>query len=513
MSYRGRSFSRGRGFAARGNSGERPNSFFRGRGRRNFFDDEVANQEQRKVDEKKEQIENKKAEQPPKVDEEKKADLVNKGKQWFNKFFGGIKKKERANIKVEFNRDLDVELYAAYEPKLTSLASSSYYYNSKSIQDAPKFLRPYINILLGIKLLAASTIDDKGLMKGYLPLINMEIEVPKNLGVLIDCIGKTDAINDNVVRIIGQNSVIKERFLKACIDAAMLGQRNYFDNMSWADNITFTDIENLRRNHILKKSTLKLYSADRNGISIINDYGKDGIEYLNKHDFEITVNNRDYPLRLPYLDPKHAKDIDKIMEWEKKVSGFFSAIKFDPDKYSKTMGLALLSWLPLRFIQNRSKSFQELDKRFRNTVFGNLKPLEILVQDNWYCIDDWCSDNQLYDNVVYLVQMYKTKFKKIYEEAFHMVKFQPSEFGNSAQLVMGHKSEGIYLDNQEYTDKVEIIKNDRCTSSFIKMNDEESILGSVFKFNNNVKYKSGYEIHVIGSSKEIRNSFIFHDYK
>jgi len=509
--YRGRSQSRSRGFVNRGRSSGRGNPSFRGR--RNFFDEEVEQQEVARVEAKKKQIEEKKKEEVPVVDNAKKVELIEKGKQWFNKFFGGMKKKERANIQIELNDDLDLELYAAYEQKLSSMTAATYYYSENDIKQAPKFMRAYINILLGMKLLKANTADDKGLMKRFQPLSLLEVKVPKNLGIILDCLGKTDAGMDNVVRIIGQNSSIKTCFFKACVDAAVIDERIVFDNMTWDASVSYDSISTFRKNHILKKSKLKMYSADRSGIQLINERGSEAIDYINKMDITIQVGGHDFQIRTPYFDPDRGHDINYILDWEKKISGFFTAIKFEPNMYTKVIGYVLLKWLPLRFIQRRNEKFSDLDSIFEDTIFSALKPVEVLTQDDWYCTDDFLTDEMLYDNIIFLVTYYKNHYQRMYEDNFHMVPYSPSEFGNSAQIVTDHGKGKVWLANSEYTTQVEVTKNVKATSSYIRMNEEEAIIGSVFNFNNNVRFKSGYDINLVGTSSQIRNSFITHDFK
>lgn len=496
------------------------NNFFRGRGRarsgrRNFFDRSVSRDERNKKDSKNQQIEAKKDETPKVIHEEKKESLIEKGKAWISKHFNGMTKSERGNIKVELNPRVDFELFSMYESKLHNIVSNQFVYSEQTRKEAEKFLKPFISTLIGIKLLKANTQHNKATMIGYKGISDIDLRAPGNLSAIIDNFGKSDAINDNVIRIKAQNSYIKTRFLNSIVDFCGLDQK-YFNsyNFGFTEGIKFTDIKSFRDNHIQKESNLRLYTVDAAGIEMINSLGMEAIEYLNNTDLVIPVDNSAIYARAPFFNPKRMKDIDYIFEWEANARSFFTRIKHDYASYLDVLGMALVAWLPLRFIQRRKDKMKDIDERFDGTVFANATPDQFLTKLELYPMDVLMSEQQLIDNIITFLGLYKEKYERVYDLAFNMKDFKPTEFGTSAQIVENHQMTSRYLDNSDsYGEKVTVVSNRIRTQSKIKMRDDEALLGTIFKFSRKVEMVNNYDINYSNTTQQIRLDYVMKDFK
>lgn len=512
MSYRGRSntnnFNSNRG---RSNS-RRP--WLRGNNRRRFDSSETRQEEVNKKNEKAEQIEEVKNTPVPKVDNEKKENLIEKGKNWFNNFFGGMKRKDRSNIRIEFNQDIDLELIAMYDNKLNSRGTVLNYFDTRDLGDLPDNFRAMTSLLIALKLIVANSDSNKADLDYFTALTKVELRVPKALGLLINHIGKTDIGHDNVARIIGHNSIVKQQLFKTCMLHAALQKDNY-NNMSFTGTHSFEDIKTFVKNHFRKGSTINFYTKDASGTDLIHEFGKRAIDKVNEYNIPIIFNNKEVcKARVPYLNPNKLGKIDEIIKWEQETRTFFTGLKQDLGSHATMLGLALIGWLPQRFIINKSKTLGVLDPDlFQGGVYENVTVDSILKADNWYDINEWMSDKELYDNTINFMNNYKQTTVEILDSMFNLEKFNATEYGSPAQIVTDHGQGNFYFVSDKYENKIKVVDNVKPTQSLVKLTDEEAVIGSSFKFNNSVTIENNYRIYTVGNSKEARIAYIGKDFK
>lgn len=458
-------------------------------------------------------IEEVKTSPAPVVNERKKTSLVSKGQQWFNKFFGGIKRRERGNMQLEFNSDLDLQIYDVYKFRLSNLAFSKNYYEPFHVAFSDDFFRIYLNMIIGMKLLKSNTDTGKVLMKEFQPLVHLDIKVPKNLAALINGIGKTDIPGENVVRIVGQNSIIKGCFFKASVLTAIRDEKRFYNNMIFQQKYTFDELNHWVMENLYQDKILRVYSEDKAGLDLLHSYGTQAIDFINKFDLNVGSDDEPVYIRVPYLNSKELDNLDAILEWEQKIRKLFTTIKFTGTQYMKTLGYALIGWFPLRFIKQRTKKLSELDVIFKNTIFKDVTTEQILTDQNWTCITDFMSEDELYHNIVTVADYYKSSIEDIYDDIFNMVKYEPTEFGNGSQIciINDHRKGNISFDTKSF----QFLQADNKVPANVhaRITDEEAVLGSIFDFNLGIRVENGFEVRTIGSAKEIRLAYLGHDFK
>jgi len=433
-----------------------------------------------------------------------KQHFIDAGKSFFNKFVDGFRKPERANVIGTFD-DTSIDRMAT--PYVNRLANNLQ--NSKAIDinlkaDLPAYYQGYIYMATGLKLMLSNTDNKKTQFRGYNDLNRLQLRLPLKLTQQIDQLGKTDLDNNNVFRLRTQNALAIKMMLKAC---ALIFQHKTFNN----GNVGGTTQD--WKKFWTDESYNRVYSLDQNGVDFIQAECRNLAKaYLDQNWTRAESDTVTWIARLPYVNLTDG-DPDDLQRWcqmQHEWTKWQFLDKDDNDIRNKLVASLIGCFVNKNWIKNRDKPLQEIDKRFKNTIFALFKPNEVFQDINIFCLEDIMTYEDMIDNVTYIQQLYTERYNSIIERSFDLRDIKFKEYGTAAQMVMSN--------NQYVTKANEIgtyleLKGDYEPHLYDKIDENLAGYGLINCYMKDIEYNKDWVINYSGRINDIRDQFIKSDFR
>jgi len=502
-SNRGRSSSRGSGL--------------RGRGALGFFSKQTQDEEADKlqkvradVEDLNKFIENKKIQrsQPSQQhtiakENAKVSKTIEAGKEFVSKFFRGFAQPERGNIKITMDSTMPGRMVAPYTDKIKSYTELKY--QQEPDQKFKKYFNQFKGITeigIAIKLQKSATEFQRNLNFKFSSIRNLDLPLPKKMNVLINQLGKTDLPNDNRIRLKHQHLLVKRFMLRGSAIFLQKEINQYLNNELTAEEvIKYFEIPELFD---------KVLDNTLGSVSLLKTIGKKYFEDTTNQNFDFTLKNKIYTLRLPTFEFNEEKGITApdIIEYFK--NDLFIDFKFDQDDIYKIVASLIFQVATFSWLKNRHKKIKELDKSFENTFVAEYTFESILNYAKIGFMDHFIDDDVLDDVVNDVISKWKTGSLTIFNQMFNMEEVRFSDYGSDSQLIE-------IKEFQKKQNELEIpwrkIVNRSKAQTTLKTSEHGAILGLTLAIAKKVEFSSKFEVNFDSKNDQILQEFIKSDFK
>jgi hypothetical protein len=292
--------------------------------------------------------------------------------------------------------------------------------------------------------------------------------------------------------------------LKAC---ALIFQHKTFNNGNVGG--TTTDWKKFWKDG----SYNRVYSLDQNGVDFIQAECRNlAKKYLDQNWTRKESQTLEWTVRLPYVNIIDG-DPDDLQRWCK-MQYEWNRWQFIDDKNkdirNKVVASLIGCFVNKNWIKHRTKTLQEIDDRFEDTIFALFKPDEVFQDIDLFCLEDIMSYDDMIDNITYIQQLYSERYNAIIERSFDLRDIKFKEYGTAAQMVL---SNGQFTTKANEIGTYRELRNDYEPHLFDKIDENLAGYGLINCYMKDIEYNKDWVINYSGRINDIRDQFIKTDFK
>jgi len=432
---------------------------------------------------------------------------VDIGRAWSDKFYQGVTKEERGNIKANLNHEIVDRMIEPYTIKLNYGINSTIATNFTELQLYRK-LHGIISIAFAVKLYKSATEFEKTNLHNMTSLRFTDMKIPKKLQIMINQIGKTDLSNDNLFRIRSQNLYSKRYLLYGIVSYFMIEERQGRQIIQFSNQWKIDDVYAKLKNSV---SFDKMYDRTWASLDYIRSTGKKYFERQANENFDIAIGDVQILVRLPAFKFKKSWDqgiVDDIVKYLN--NALFSKVEWTTSDYFKIACSLIIQAAEYHWLKNKDKPLKELNREFAETKAADVTFRQLLDAMDLIDINDIISDDNLDQAALYVTNEYNAGCFSVFDKLFQMEKINFTDYGTDAQLIEGMnlvERENIFGDECSYIEGLQQPKTKLKTSAF------GSLMGISLALTKDIEISQGFRVNFDGKPKSILSEFVKSDFK
>jgi len=292
--------------------------------------------------------------------------------------------------------------------------------------------------------------------------------------------------------------------LKAC---SIIFQHKTFNN----GNVNGT-VEDWK-NFWTKEFYTRVYTLDQNGVEYIKSECRTlAKSYLDRNWQRKKNNEEPWICRLPYVNIIDG-EVEDLHQWCQ-IQHKWQRWLFEEsgtDITNKLVASLIGCFVNKNWLKNRDKPLEEIDTRFKNTIFGKYQPNEVFKDIELFCVEDIMTYQDMIDNVTYIQQMYSERYDPIIARSFELRDIKFKETGTAAQMVLCQTKDYKLEANELGT--YQELRGDYEPHLYDRVDNNIAGYGLMTCYMKNIEFNKDWVINYSGKIKDIRDQFVKSDFR